>query len=309
MSGVNCSRVLLRKKAPPLGMSFGALYKKLRTPGAGKPWRRKPAIAGVIEVSPDFGIDAAPSGTMVSSQTPLHIPAAFQEAQREAATAAQISADPFGLRSPDSGVFGSSLTQVPESVADPLRALSSPATNTLGLSTGPYGETEQAALLFTGPGTDSPIRQLGSEATLPGVASVTPWQRSLGTSASSNNPSGQPLATIEAGSQLNLHIDKVTAFNEPTSITRLKDTRTKREIAESVRIPRHLNGLFHRIMGWSKEVGEPLDDRTGLVSLPGESAAVGIGVDPANRKQELSPKEEFTATKKKMQYGVLMAQQ
>lgn len=61
-------------------------------------------------------------------------------------------------------------------------------------------------------------------------------------------------------------------------------------------LPHHINKLFHKIMGWSKELGT-LDDRTGLTREPSPEA---IAKDPS---LALAAAQH---AKKKLQYGALM---
>lgn len=114
------------------------------------------------------------------------------------------------------------------------------------------------------------------------------------------------VSRLPFGNQLDLSVTSVTTNSDdgnsspvPMSLQSMK--RTRQEAAESVKLPKHLNQLFHKIMGWTNEA-VTIDKSHPLVgSADDNNSAV------SENNNELKPlKAKYDATKAKVQYGLLM---
>jgi ribosome biogenesis GTPase A len=112
------------------------------------------------------------------------------------------------------------------------------------------------------------------------------------------------LARLPFGKQLDLSVASVTTNHAdsdgavPMKLQSMK--RSRKEAAESVKLPRHLNQLFHKIMGWTNEA-VTIDQAHPLV---GDSYAKG---DSDGNNDELKPlRAKYDVAKQKVQYGLLM---
>lgn len=110
-----------------------------------------------------------------------------------------------------------------------------------------------------------------------------------------------PLPTLPFGKQLDLGVRSVQTNDESSPVPQALQSmkRTRKDAAESIKLPRHLNQLFHKIMGWTDEVVK-IDESHPLASDRESSTLTQTGA-------ELKPlREKYETTKQKVQYGLLL---
>lgn len=103
--------------------------------------------------------------------------------------------------------------------------------------------------------------------------------------------------TLSIGNRLQLTMDSSKAVDntpeDPVPLKLQSFRRSPKERAESIALPRHINKLFHKIIGWSNEAVE-IDKEHPLVT------------DEEVKTDPLLPQRRLTCMKRKMQYGVLL---
>ncbi|RNF18150.1 uncharacterized protein Tco025E_04608 [Trypanosoma conorhini] len=236
---LHCSRLLAKKRPPPLGYSPRDFSKKLHSPRASKPWRNRHVLSGgQIEVSSSFEHAAHAD---LSTRPPLGI------------------YDARVIPAADTTVTATARAALPESAED---------------------------------------------ATAPQSMSLVEQERDLGIAAASSSTA--PLATLPFGRGLELKVDNVKTHSEgPIPLHLQQFRRTRREAAESILLPRHINHLFHKIMGWTEDA----------VEVDAESAPLGAAADATAKAGELQPqlqkdapllRKKYDELTDKMKYGVLL---
>jgi hypothetical protein len=118
------------------------------------------------------------------------------------------------------------------------------------------------------------------------------WTDDIGSSVVAREGEA-PLATTSFGNTT-LSVKKATEFHEPVNLHVLKHARSDADKANTARLPRHLNSLYHKILGWSKDL-DALDDSTGIIEE---------GKSPDASKAD--PQLKAERVKEKLKYGVLM---
>ncbi|KPA83086.1 putative mitochondrial hypothetical protein [Leptomonas pyrrhocoris] len=305
---------LLKRRPPPLGYSKKAFYAKARNPGASKPWRDRVAVSGgSIEVTSNTDVVNAEGDTVLGSLTtagPLGMrsPHTSVAAAGAALTSGQRSTTAVFLPSSDTHAFDftgeSHGDDAP--VADTDNAVSgvslqaaqpSPMTVSSLSSSSPYGE---------GTGVAHPV--------VPSldVTASTASPRGAAATAASGMPALRPasMATLPFGKTLELNVEEVETHpsSEPVPIhLQHLQRRSKKAVADSILLPRHINKLFHKIMGWSEELVELESrvDETAATSAGSSSAPVPAdGMLDQDSPRALRKKAANMADK--IKYGVLL---
>lgn len=113
---------------------------------------------------------------------------------------------------------------------------------------------------------------------------------------------GTPIATIPFGKSLQLNVEEVDTYPSsepvPLQLQGLK-RRSRKAVADSILLPRHINRLFHKIMGWSEEL---VDLEAEKDSLSQEQTGAS---EPRGTRLRLLRKKAENLTDK-MKYGVLL---
>lgn len=139
---------------------------------------------------------------------------------------------------------------------------------------------------------------------------VTEEGRHADVTTSSSPP---PIATLPFGKALELDVENVKTYEEgPVPLHLQQFRRSRREAAESILLPRHINRLFHKIMGWTED----------LVEIETEAAPLAAGVDGAAAGSPTQPESQqaqpqlqkdasflrgkYDQLANKMKYGVLL---
>lgn len=264
---------LWKRKLPPLGYSKNDFFRKVRSPGASKPWRDRAAMTGgSIDVSSNSDVVDEEGNTVMGSLT---------------------TSGPMGMRSP----------HTPPSVA--MAALAEAQSLPHLLDNDGSGNAHNAAGMLasstsslTGSATLAAAAPYGTHAgvartTLPSAAPApaTSAMRSLPRLRSDE----APVATLPFGKALQLQVEGVESHPAEAPVsTKLQhlQRRSKRAVADSILLPRHINKLFHKIMGWSEE----------LVDL--EADAHAAATTESDTPQAL--RKKAASLTDKMKYGVLL---
>ncbi|ESL05521.1 hypothetical protein TRSC58_06828 [Trypanosoma rangeli SC58] len=239
MMMLHCTRLLAKKRVPPLGYSRRDFSKKLHSPRASKPWRDRHVVSsGQIEVSTNTEHDAHAD---LSARPPLGI----YDARVNSVEDTAVAATPHAM--------------LPEAADDTTTLHSNLRVN---------------------------------------------HERNLSIAATSS--SAASLATIPFGKGLELKVDNVKKYDEgPIPLHLQQFRRSRREAAESILLPRHINRLFHKIMGWTEDA----------VEVESELAPVGTDIDGTAKADELQPqrkkdapllRKKYEELTDKMKYGVLL---
>ncbi|KEG09346.1 hypothetical protein DQ04_05371010 [Trypanosoma grayi] len=119
-----------------------------------------------------------------------------------------------------------------------------------------------------------------------------------------------PLARLPFGKALELNVEKVNTYEEgPIPLHLQQFRRSRREAAESILLPRHINRLFHKIMGWSEEIVDIESEGASLATSQVESSEP---TQKQNQEQQQMQKDAPLLRRKygkladKMKYGVLL---
>lgn len=284
---------LLKKRPPPMGYSRKDFMKKSRNAGSSKPWRNRVAVSGgTIDVTTNSDVLNEDGDTVLGSLS---------------------TAGPLGMRSPHTSAAAAmaALTEGQRSAAAAasggfIGASAHPALGTHAGASGREGDD------VDGDGCSSSIvlhssGSLSTPAAAAADAFAAPYGTDTGT-ARSVVPSGDrnslaAAATLPFGKALEMHVDAVethpSAEPVPLSLQHLQ-RRSKKAVADSILLPRHINKLFHKIMGWSEE----------LVELENDAAAHSGGDGPSEGR--VDPDSPRALRKKaanmadKMKYGVLL---
>jgi ribosome biogenesis GTPase A len=245
--------LLLKKRVVPLGMSKKRFLQKLHSPGARKPWR------GMKQVS---------DGTMDLESNAAEMMMTRNSSVRNLSG----NNDAMPLATPATLSSRDATTRLDEAVlGDHHEAV------------GGTNDDKTFPLVFSSP--DEEGRYIAQDSSEAHSGRIT-------VDAS--------LSTLPFGNQLDLHVKAVetnaVAETEgpsavPVALQSMK--RSRKEAADSVKLPRHLNQLFHKIMGWTNEAVQ-VDTLHPLVS---ESE---LSKDPKLLQKK------YEATKQKVQYGLLM---
>ncbi|CBZ28768.1 conserved hypothetical protein [Leishmania mexicana MHOM/GT/2001/U1103] len=113
---------------------------------------------------------------------------------------------------------------------------------------------------------------------------------------------GTPITTIPFGKSLQLNVEEVDTnpSSEPVPLQlQCLKRRSRKAVADSILLPRHINRLFHKIMGWSEE----------LVDLEAEKDSLSPEQVGASEPQGGSPRalrKKAENLTDKMKYGVLL---
>jgi ribosome biogenesis GTPase A len=290
---------LKRCPPPPLGYSKKKFFEKVRNPGGSKPWRDRVAVSGgSVDVTSNTDVLNEDGDTVLGSLTtagPLGMrsPHTRADAARSALVDGQRTA-----AAAHSGLLSGTARPSP----DVLPSLDTHVSDS-GAAAGQRGREEAE----TSDDPSAPL-PLPSSSVLPygdgaGVArSVVP---SVGVPAPHNGASptsalpSTPMATLPIGKTLELNVEGVETHpsSEPVPIhLQHLQRRSKKAVADSILLPRHINKLFHKIMGWSEELVEREND------VAAGAAAEGMA-DP-DSPRVLRKKAANMADK--MKYGVLL---
>lgn len=142
--------------------------------------------------------------------------------------------------------------------------------------------------------------------------STAPWNTLSGTSSWNADPS----LAEEGSAQTSVSSSTSTALSETTDPA--ARMASKRELANAIRLPRNLNKLFHKIMGWSEELEQVHQENAAIGKREGEGEKRGVpslsSVDGELSQASLSRAEERRQVKQQLQahtdrmkYGVLLA--
>ncbi|KAG5496550.1 hypothetical protein JIQ42_03379 [Leishmania sp. Namibia] len=284
---------LWKRKVPPLGYSKNDFFRKVRSPGASKPWRDRAAVAGgSIEVTSTVDVVNEDGSTVMGSLT---------------------TTGPLGMRSPHTPPSAAKETLANAQLQSACRVESAAAVqkdHRLNASLicsldGPMtvgnvqGDTSAALPAAAAAPAASFAAPYGDVA---GVARAVLPASSISSDRVSRLQADASMATLPFGKALQLTVEEVDTYpsseSVPLHLHSLK-RRSKKEVADSILLPRHINKLFHKIMGWSAELASLEAERD---SLSPESAGA-----PAPRGEEpraLRKKAEQLANR--MKYGVLL---
>nr|CCM17485.1 hypothetical protein, conserved [Leishmania guyanensis] len=284
--------VLWKRKVPPLGYSKNDFFRKVRNPGASKPWRNRAAITGgSIEVTSNVDVMDEHGSTIMGNLTtpgPLgmrspHTPpsaarASLTDAQQKSFSAgAPAAADQADHR------FGAPL----------LRSLDEPMT------TGSAQDNVSTVLAATATPVASFAAPYGEVA---GVARAVLPLSSPSLARASRLQTDAPMATIPVGKSLQLNVEEVDTHPSsepvPLQLQSLK-RRSRKAVADSILLPRHINKLFHKIMGWSEELVN-LEAERDSVSPEQTDASALCGETPRVLRKKAANLTD------KMKYGVLL---
>ncbi|RHW71807.1 50S ribosome-binding GTPase [Trypanosoma brucei equiperdum] len=114
--------------------------------------------------------------------------------------------------------------------------------------------------------------------------------------------------TLPFGRALNVNVEEIKTYEEgPVPIHLQQFRRSRREAADSIILPRHINRLFHKIMGWSEdlvkvEMDEAPTPNTG--GVPSDTAAVRA--KEAQESEVPLLRMKYDNVVDKMKYGVLL---
>lgn len=286
---LRCCLCFFKKRNPPLGYSKKDFSAKLRSPRASKPWRnRNVESAGRIDVTSSSDVMDTEGNTLLGSLTTVA---------------------PLGLRSPH--VPPHAAAQAVQSAAlesaSAKRLTSSERalpTLTEGASDGltPWSRSEGSAATAAAPyGEETGIAHTAIPTPSPSMSSIT---RGLPET---------PMTSLPFGKSLDLHVEAVRTYEDgpvPIHLQHLK--RSKKEVADSIVLPRHINRLFHKIMGWSEELVDIENEREDELdaldcerTLPSSSSSRD-GERRETRESAQTLRKKMTNLTQKMQYGVLL---
>ncbi|KAH8614200.1 putative 50S ribosome binding GTPase putative Dynamin family [Trypanosoma vivax] len=122
-----------------------------------------------------------------------------------------------------------------------------------------------------------------------------------------------PLVSLPFGRALNVNVEGVKSYEEgPVPIHLQQFRRSRREVAESILLPRHINLLFHKIMGWSEDIAEieTCGDTINLSDAPSSISEAKPKYSQLSEEQHQSGakhlRRQYTNLVDKMKYGVLL---
>nr|CCD12971.1 unnamed protein product [Trypanosoma congolense IL3000] len=116
-----------------------------------------------------------------------------------------------------------------------------------------------------------------------------------------------PMATLPFGKALNVNVENIHTYEEgPVPIHLQQFRRSRREVAESILLPRHINKLFHKIMGWSEDIVEIDKEKTPLGSVTEGGLDADLLADGQRDAQEPLLRQKYDNLADKMKYGVLL---
>ena len=280
---------LLKRRPPPLGYSKKRFYEKVRNPGSSKPWRDRVAVSGgSIEVTSNTDVLNVDGDTVLGSLT---------------------TAGPLGTRSPHTSVAAAKTA-----LLDGQRAAAADHGNFLGSSSSSSSLDPHASRLAEATHDDSSACHSDNSSlsfpmptAQPSPAAALPYGEAAGVARavvpSSGAPSLRPapMATLPFGKALELNVEEVTTNSSselvPLHLQHLQ-RRSKKAVADSVLLPRHINKLFHKIMGWSEELVELENEAAGPLA-----AEEGGKIDPDSPR---ALRKKAASMTDKMKYGVLL---
>ncbi|KAK7200008.1 50S ribosome-binding GTPase [Novymonas esmeraldas] len=263
---------LWKRKVPPLGYSKSDFFRKVRSPGASKPWRNRAAVSGgSIDVTSNSDVVDEDGGTLMGSLT---------------------SSGPLGMRSPHlpPSAAGAALAHARLHAAQ-HRELDKPTVGGGGHGDASVALTAAAAAVAAPASWATPY---GETADVP-RAVLPSSSPSLATGAQLR--AGAPVATLPFGKSLQLNVEEVETHSPsegpvPLPLQHLQ-RRSRKAVADSILLPRHINKLFHKIMGWSEELVDLEAERDALSSGPQADTPRALRQKAANLTD-------------KMKYGVLL---
>ncbi|TPP43422.1 50S ribosome-binding GTPase family protein [Leishmania donovani] len=284
--------VLRKRKVPPLGYSKNDFFRKVRSPGASKPWRdRAAATGGSIEVTSNVDVVDEDGSTIMGSLTtsgPLGMRSPHMPPSAAKAALADAQQQPSWGGGPAAAARANHCFGAPL-----LRSLDGPTT-TGGVhddaSTALAGAAASVALLAAPYGEDAGVPRAALPSSSPSSAGVSRLQ------------AGTPIATVPFGKSLQLNVEEVDTYPSsepvPLQLQGLK-RRSRKAVADSILLPRHINRLFHKIMGWSEELVD-LEAEKDSLSQEQTGASEPRGARPSALRKKA---ENLTD---KMKYGVLL---
>ncbi|KAG5498598.1 hypothetical protein JKF63_02884 [Porcisia hertigi] len=287
--------VLWKRKVPPLGYSKTDFFRKVRSPGARKPWRNRAAVAGgSIEVTSNADVLDEDGGTIMGSLTtsgPLgmrspHLP---PSTARMALTNAQQRSAWGGEAAADTEANLRFATSAPRFCDGPLALGSIPDE----VDTGSAADAAAPAVSFATP--------YGEQA---GITRVVLPPTSSSSAGDSRLQAGSPIATLPFGKALQLNVEEVDTSPSseepvPLHLQSLK-RRSRKAVADSILLPRHINKLFHKIMGWSEDLVDLEAEQDSFSDKQAGPSSSGQGETPRMLRKRA---ENLTD---KMKYGVLL---
>lgn len=287
-------------RLPTSRYSRQAFFRKLHNPRASKPWRNRAASAtGAVLISSSNDVQTTSAAAADRNKDGVLD-------GEESGAAVMLAMGPLttpgvlGMRSPHVSVdaaaamwrgSGEGEASLPSSSAFPASI--------------PAGERDASVAVALPSGRLYGEHVGRGDATLP-----IPTTTSNTSGATSPAMTPTPRTTIAMGKTLDWTVDAVESYPEgavPLSLQRDRhraaattSTATpttavsKRELAESIRLPRNLNALFHKIAGWSDELEELEDDEGGaLQHIPEE-------------EQPQLAAQKMKQLTNRVKYGVLM---
>ncbi|CCW61704.1 unnamed protein product [Phytomonas sp. EM1] len=267
----------LKKKVPPLGYSKKTFFKKLNSPRASKPWRDRSATsAGCIEVDSSTDVHTEDGQIVLGNLT---------------------SSAPLGVRSPHLS---------PKAAAEGLRIGAQELFDTWSKAESRKQIPSPEGNCVT-PASSSELVALNSSHN---PAAVLPYGEDSGRThallADSVSPTRTSAAEVDGestvsrlafGNALNFEVKGVHTFPEgPVPIHLQPFKRSKKELMDSIVLPRHINKLFHKIMGWSEE----------LVDIEADEDLEKQLKDPNMDPAPQLLRKKMVNLSEKMKYGVLL---
>lgn len=280
-SSSRSSKKRLPAAAAYMGYSRRAFFKKVHNPRATKPWQNREAVA-TGEIHVEGQSDVLQSGG-------------------EAVNLGHLStAGVLGMRSPHMSVDSAALGYQAGLEAPPAASMLD-------------SDSSAGAHLESSPENDVVGSSLDSSSSLSSL-----YHPTAGTAQSvvplnpTAAPAPLPRASVPIGNALTMNVMAAETYTDgpvPVALqshlrrarpTALREEEHKeahppsrRELRDSIRLPRHINQLFHKIMGWSNDLEQ--------LKLDGEP----IDRDSEGGKALL--KEKMASLTDRMKYGVLLA--
>ncbi|KPI88695.1 hypothetical protein ABL78_2155 [Leptomonas seymouri] len=301
---------ILKRRPPPLGYSKKAFYEKARSPGGSKPWRDRVAVSGgSIEVTSNTDVLNEEGDTVLGSLTtagPLGMRSphtsveaakmALADGQRAAATAhfSSLEFHAMGCTQVDTH-NGDDANVAARDGAEkgPSFPVAPPSSLTLS-SAASYGEGAGVArAVVPSCGVKAYAASVGGAATTSGVPALQP----------------APMATLPIGKVLELNVEEVETHpsSEPVPIhLQHLQRRSKKSVADSILLPRHINKLFHKIMGWSEELVELESKADEATASAGNSSAPATPDEMLDQDSPRALRKKASNMADRMRYGVLL---
>ncbi len=281
---IRCSQFLFKAPRFTGGLTKKQYYRKQSKPGSTKPWTNaRVTTTGEIELSPSYnavGDDSRAALGNIATMAPLGV---SQDYDTELMRRKQFAEQELAAVSVSDSSSSSLLI---EHVGD-----------------GPNEQEDKSALISQETNDDTPLQYEEQNSAVDETALPV-------------------LSTIPVGHTLNMNVHAVKTYGEdeepidstlkpmfvnrqPVPLALQKFRRSPRDRRESVRLPRHLNQLFQKLMRLSEEAVK-IDESAPLVVPP---RGVEEGDPNATAKLESASPEaraQFQRTKQRLRYGALM---